>query len=283
MSKTVIIKLTRDDGEIFVADGSVWGITSLSGVDAAAFTVYTQENAVGDGSTVTGARVSARDIEFTLRLKNAALGDVMRRVAISFFSPKHTYRVAITYRGVQRWIDAELSAFSCPSGNVYRTVELTALLLCPDPYFRSMDEFGRDIASVQGRFGFPYIDHPTKGFVVSAYNFVRTVLIDNDGDVDTFATAVFEATGDVTNPKLIIGDAYVRILDTMAARDIITIDLAQTRVAKNGVNILAKVDRTSSFTGMRFAPGQNTVRYAADIGENVLRVTLYYNKLYLGM
>ena len=285
--KQAAVCLTRDDGRTFSAVGSAdaadWGLSDISGLDAPDFQVSTQDNAVGDGQTVTAKRVSSREISFTASCRNAALGDVMRRAAVSFFSPKHRYKLTVAYRGAQRWIDAELSAFSCPSGNVYRTVELTALLLCPDPYFRSMDEFGRDIASVQGRFGFPYVDHPVKGFVAAAYNFARTVLIDNDGDVDTFATAVFEATGDVANPELIIGGAHVRILDTMAARDVVTIDLARTRVTKNGANILARVDRASSFTGMRFAPGQNTVKYAASVGENVLRVTLYYNKLYLGV
>ncbi len=281
------LTLTRDDGRTLTVCGTAsdtgWSLSAIAGLDAPSFQLYTQDNAVGDGRTVTAKRVVSREISFTASCRNPALTDVRRREAVSFFSPKHSYKIVATYLNVQRWVPGEIDAFSCPTDNIYAPVEITARFLCPDPYFRSMDEFGRDIASLQPRFGFPYIDHPAKGFVAAAYNFARTVNIDNDGDVDTFATAIFEATGEVENPELIIGDSYVRVLDTMAARDVVTIDLAQARVYKNGANILARVDRTSSFTGMRFAPGVNTVKYAAKVGENVLRVTLYYNKLYLGM
>ena len=50
-----------------------------------------------------------------------------------------------------------------------------------------------------------------------------------------------------------------------------------------GENILAKVDRASSFSAMKMGPGENRVSFSADVGENGMHVVLYYNKQYLGV
>lgn len=99
-----------------------------------------------------------------------------------------------------------------------------------------------------------------------------------------YPSAILQAEGQVTNPKLIKDDAYIRILDTMEAGDVIEIVFfPYVRVRKNGENILNKVDRASNFAGMQMQPGINTVSYAADFGDNSLHVILRYNNQYLGV
>ena len=62
------VLIHRSDGQTFAMDDKPIGLLELKGVDAPAMEVFTEKNAVGDGDTVTGSRVAARDI--TIRAKS---------------------------------------------------------------------------------------------------------------------------------------------------------------------------------------------------------------------
>ena len=156
----------------------------------------------------------------------------------------------------------------------------------PNPYWKSYDDFGKDIASLTPMIAFPYlctfdIGQPN-GITGGIFNFAQTVNIYNDGDVDTRCRAVIKADGDVTNPALFINDEYVRIIDNLVKNDIIEIDFTASppTVRKNGVNFIGHCDRTSAFTGMIIEKGNNVVRFDADNGTSNMSVSIYYNKLY---
>ena len=97
-----------------------------------------------------------------------------------------------------------------------------------------------------------------------------------------YCKAVFTARGEVVNPKLTAGSGYVRVLATLAAGDVMVVDGRTRSVAINGQNVSAKLDRQSSFDGIVFALGSNTVGFGADVGANLLEVYVYYNKRYMG-
>lgn len=281
MSKTVSVRAVRNDGKVFTVDGSDWGIVEIHGLDEVAYNLYTQPNAVGDGSTVTGRQTESREIYYVARLKNPNLNEAMRRLAGAFFLPKHTYKLTITYQGVTRWITGEYEDFKMPSGNVYEAVTITPYFLCTDPYFKSMDEFGKDIASVEPRFAYPLVDMPDGGgFVWDVFNFANVVELENNGDLDAFFRIYVEATDEVTNPCVMTSGGFVRIIDTMAAGDVYTIDCVDCMIYKNGENAIAKVDRKSDFTAMKLAVGGGRISFSADVGENVLKVRPYYNEEY---
>lgn len=281
MSKTTVIRSTRDDGKIFTVDGTDWGILSINGLDAVDFNLYTKPNAVGDGSTITGRQAESREIYYKARLKNPNMNEAMRLKAGSFFIPGHTYTLTITYQGITRWISGDYEDFKMPSGNVYEAITITPYFFCTDPYFKSMDEFGKDIASVEPRFGYPLIDLPDNdGFVWDVFNFANVVELENDGDIDAYFRIYMEATDEVQNPKVMTSQGYVRIIDTMVAGDVYTIDCVDCMIYKNGENAIVKVDRKSDFTAMKVAVGGGDISFTADVGENALKVRPYYNKLY---
>lgn len=287
MSK-IYLRIVRSDGKEFLADGRLsddadWGITAISGIGAASFENFTENKAVGDGDIITGSRIKSRDIEFTALAKNVHMNSVLRLSAVSFFNPKYTYQVYVTYNGVTRWIDAVLEAVDIPSDNKRNQQKITVDFFCPDPCFKSVDAFGADIAAVEPMWTFEEIDDPDFGEPFDSFNFAKNVDITNDGDVETYCKVVIRAKGNVTNPKFIHGDAYIRIIDEMQSGDVIEIDIANRTVYKNGNNILVKIDRSSNFVDMAFSVGDNVVAYDADIGETAMSVTLFYNKLYLGV
>lgn len=281
--KPTLVRCVRSDAKEFTIGLSDWKITKLDGIDAPNFSLFTDKNAVGDGALLSGKRVDDRDVYVEAKSRFPLKNEELRARALSFFNPKYTYKIHITYQGVTRWIDGELEGFSLPSENVYRNMILKVRFFCKDGYFKSEDNFGKDIASESKMFGFPFIQTQKVKTVASAFNFAKMVQIDNDGDVDTYCSARIIFNGDVTNPKIVKDDYFVRVIHNFVEGDILEIDFSQCTIRKNGENIIQKIDRESTFTSMQLDVGTSQIGFGADTGDSNMSVTIYYNKLYLGV
>lgn len=278
------VTIHRDDGRIFRIDDTLWGLLSAKGLDEPNIEVYSQKLAVGDGDIVTGTRVGARDIEFTAKVRSAALNDVARLNALSFFRPRAAYDVYVRRYGGQRYAAAcRLDGVSVPTENIYRPVTLKLAFLAPEGYWLSADSFGKNIAGIEDRCGYPYVATQNYGRIYGTYAFARTVALDNDGDAEAFCKAVMKARAQVVNPKLTAGAGFVRVLKTLQAGDELVIDGQKKSATLNGANAAALLDKDSDFSGITFGIGTNMISYSADVGSNVLDVYVFYSKRYLGV
>lgn len=283
----------RDDGKEFLIDGTDWAIPSkgLDGFGEYENDIETVDNAVGDGGIITSTRIAPKDRTIQAISRNPKHNEALRKHTVAFFNGKFNYKVYLTYMGVTRWTEGRIYKFALPNRNIYKRLELKVTFLCPNPFLKSYEDFGKDIASVSGMIAFPFLCartksyHVPKGTTGGIYNFASKVILANDGDVETYCKAIIRANGTVINPKLIINEKYVRIIDTMNQGDQIEIDFVANppTVKKNGQNIVGKCDRTSAFDEMALLIGDNEVAYDADDGGNVLECSIYYNKLYSAM
>lgn len=291
----------RSDGQTFAMDDKPIGLLELKGVDAPAMEVFTEKNAVGDGDTVTGSRVAARDITIRAKSRGGIKNAILRARAVVFFDPQYTYDVDISYDGVTRTArDCRLRAVAIPSGSLYQPLDITATFLCPYGYLDGeggMD--GVDLNSITPRLGWPYVSMmkdgvPGKarsglddapGMLFGVYNYDKTVVIHNRGSAPTWVRGVFTAMGPgtVQNPKLIHGDAFVRVLYTMNPGDVVDIDTEKRIVRINGVNALNKIDKASSFGSMRVDPGYSVIGFDADTNPDQLSARVYFQIRYLGV
>ena len=294
MSKKVTFNIIRDDNESLLLDGEDWGITGLENWANLSHALSVTENANYDGGLITNNRVASIDRTIEARLKDSRLNERMRERILSFFNPKHEYEVHLEYQGMKRYCKGVQYGFSCDNGNVYQPITFSWTILCTQPYMLSEDNFGKDIANIDGYFGFPFVSlvkssatqHGYQtGFIAGAYSFSNVVDIVNDGDVETYLHVVIIANGPVTNPAIHKDGKYVKILDTLAQDDVVEIDFTKRppSVTKNGENIINLSDRTSSFTGMQLDVGVNKISYGADDGENNMSVSVYFEKRYLGI
>ena len=248
---SVYIKFIRSDNKTFILGTGSWRILSngLQGVDFPSFSVYSEKNAIGDGALLSGKRVDDRDIQIEAKSIDPTNNRAIRDATISFFNPKYSFKLYITYMGVTRWIEGELSGFKCPSENIHRPMKLTVKFYCKDGFLKSVDDFGKDIASISPGFGFPYIQtvSPVIPVYASIYNYNQ------------------------------------EIIDTFEDGDDLVIDFENCTIYKNGVNWIQYIDRSSTFTDMGLGIGDSTMGFEADDGDAYMAVFVYYNKLYLGM
>lgn len=289
---TVKVRVVRDDGQEMSFGDNEWRIPSdgLENWATLPLSVSSTEIPSYDGGVIVSDRVKMQDRSVTATCRTANK-DTLRARAISFFVKGHYYDVHLTYKGRTRWARGKLIGFKASEGNIYKPVEIAFTVLCPNPYLQSEDNFGRDIAQVSPRFGFPFMSllEPTdgwnKGFIVGVYEFAQEVELKNDGDVASGIKAIIKAQGSVTNPMLKIGKGFIRIIDTLQQGDTLTLD-ATTRpptVLLNGDNAMHLVDRESSILNMMVDVGDTTIRYDADDGYQNMSVSVYFNKQYAGV
>lgn len=290
MANLVLVRIIRSDGKSFVLGTGAWRILSdgLKGIDFPNFSVYSDKNGVGDGDLLSGKRIDNRDVQVKCKSIDPRANAAIREATISFFNPKYTFKVYITYQGVTRWIEGELQGFSCPSENIYRPMALTVKFFCKDPMLKSVDDFGKDIASISAGFGFPYVethldDDPVIPAYADIYSYNHEVVIENDGDAMTYPRVTINFQGSALNPKIYKDNCYVRILGRFHEGDVVDIDFENCTIKKNGVNWIQNIDRSSTFTAMGLNLGDSKVGFSADDGDGNMAVYVYYNKLYLGL
>lgn len=288
MGTRVSLKFIRSDKKEFVIDGTDWKIPSdsgLSGIGMFENDITVVDNATGDGGLITSDRIAQKDRTITAISVNPNLNDVLRREAVSFFNSKFVYKVYVTYMGLTRWFEGKIYKFNLPNGNIYRRMTLSVTFLCPNPFLKSYEDFGKNIASVVPMAGFPYLCRKGIGVTAGRFNFAKMVVLENDGDVETYCKAVFKAKGAVKNPKLSIKSSYVRVIDTMKEGDVIIMDFTKSppTIEKNGFNYIGHCDRASAFDEMILHVGDTEISFDADDGSNQLEVSIYYNKLYGAM
>ena len=196
MDRKVVIRFIRGDEREFLIDGSDWRIPSngLEGFGSYENDITTVDNAVGDGGIISSERIAPKDRLIKAVSRNPVLNEVLRKSAISFFNPKFDYKMYITYMGITRWCECRIYKFYISSGNVHKPMDMAITILSPDPYLKSYDNFGKNIAAVAGMCGFPYLcsktDGTPKGITGGKFNFAKKVLLDNDGDVDTYISLI---------------------------------------------------------------------------------------------
>lgn len=243
------------------------------------------DNAISDGGIVDSTHISKIDRTINAIYRHTNNMDIARSKILSFFNVKDVFKVCVTYGTKEVFADGVIYKLQCDARNLkngYLTLAITFMFA--SPFWKSIDNFGRNIAALIPMTAFPYLSNPKNGGTTGGiFNFAQSVKILNDGDVNTECQVVINcAGGEVMNPKIIVNDEYVRVLDTMVDGDEIVMDFAAfpPTVKKNGQNFIGHCDRTSAFDSMFLSRGVNVVRYDADNGSSHMNVTIYYYKQY---
>ena len=276
-----------------------FGITKIEGLESSELEVNTTDNALVDGSTVDGKRIKNRPIRIEATLRDDQNNETNRQRIVKFFNPKYTGKLTVNHSGTKRTIEYELEGWSFVAGNVYNRLAIVVDLMCPDPFMKNVDNFGRNIAEISKQTAFPWrvvkqkviVPDPYKGLSlpgqITGYRTLkREVSLPNDGDVPTGLQVQFIAErGPCTNPKItLVGSGkFVRVKVEMEKGDVLLVDTKKRHqvIELNGVNVYQKVDRMSE--PFELAVGDNYLEYDADENYTNLDVRLFYTPLYLGV
>ena len=290
MSNLLIQIYRQSDNTKFEAGtGLDWQVEDegLSGFGSFQSDLGFVDSANRDGGDIASEHIGKKDRTITFIYRPSLGHDLARRNVLAFFGAKDSYKVCVRWGLNDVFAVGKIEKLSCPEKHLERGgLKLTITFLFANPYWSSMDDFGKNIAALRGLIGFPYLCSVTpgtpQGRTGGVFNFAQLVTLSNNGDVETYCKVTITATDEVINPKILINGEYVRVIDTMQRGDAIDMDFVSQppRITKNGANYVGHCDRTSSFTEMILKRGDNTIQYDADNGSNHMNVTVYYNKQY---
>lgn len=295
----VVVRIVRSDGEEYTLGNEPWRIPNegLEDFNNLSYDVTSDEIPSYDGAIITSKRVSAKDRTIKAVLNYSEDQAAIRAEAIRFFNPKYSYTCYVTYLGRTRHCEGEQIGFMVTTGNIYKKVELTWTILCPNPYMLDADIFGKDLTQSDPRFGFPWVSflppaegEPKRtnvGFITGYYKYVGSASIVNDGDVPSGIRMIISATDTVVKPYVTVGNKgrFEPPTATMKAGDKFELDASvrPPKVLFNGKNAIGLAGKNSNILDMVIDPGVTKLSYGAQEGSGSMHVTIYYNKQYLGI
>lgn len=279
------LRLSNGKSDLVMNKGSGVRLIAVSGLDASPYTVLTSETAQTDGVVCDGVRINPRPVTIAADIADLKQSGFYRRRVQSFFNPKLTGDLVVNRNGTERRIHYKVEALDFTDAG---STQFTVGLLCPEPLFMHMSNFGKNIASITPQFTFNYLFTRWKGQIghIMGYKTLKKrVLLNNSGDTGTGLTAEFVAKrGAVTNPVLHNeSGAYVRVMIDMAKGDKMVINTKERHksIRLNGENIMHRMDRRSTF--FQLDMGENYISYDAEENYSNLDVYIYYTPVYLGV
>lgn len=242
----------------------------------------TQLTATKTGAIVTYRKIEPREIVITGDVKKNSNEDINRQTLISFFNPKPDGELKIRRNNNEKKISYAVSSFRFTNKKMNEWLQFELVLICSNPYFESIDNFGKNIASITKQFAFPLVICPKK--IMGYKTFNNNVLLLNDGDCETGCEIHIKAVeGAVSNPKISLNEQFISVNVDMTIGDelVINTNLRQKSIMLNGQNVIQKIDRKSSFFNLNV--GDNVMKYDSDEGYQQMEVNVYFNKKYLGV
>lgn len=280
-SNVLELSFTSKNKTIKMNKKAEFRIIEISGLEASQYTINTI-NSNQDGSRVTFRKIEPREITITGDVKKNDNEDINRQLLISFFNPKFDGELRVKRNSNEKKISYTVSSFRFTNKKMNEWLQFELILECANPYFESVDNYGKNIALITKQFAFPLVICPKK--IMGYKTFNNKVLLLNDGDCETGCEIRIKATaGTVSNPKIFLNDQFVAVNVDMVIGDelIINTNQRQKSIMLNGENIIQKIDRKSSFFNL--SVGDNTMTYESDEGYQDMEVNVYFYKKYLGV
>lgn len=258
-------------------------VIDLQGIEASSYTINTASSEQ-DGATVTSVKIEAREITITGDIEKNDKELNNRDYLIRFFNPKQEGELYITRNNISRKIQYRVSSLDFNTNKMYDCIDFTLVIeSTEEPYFSDAKNSGNYLTLISPQFTFPLVICPTK---IMGYRVFKPVIpLINDGDKETGIEIIVTAKrGKMDNIKLILNDnEYIKVNVTLQQWDELRINTNARKksVTLNGVNIINKIDRNSSFFDLKI--GKNILKYECDNGGTNIDIDVQFYRKYLGV
>lgn len=263
-------------------------VLEIEGLESSNIEINMADKVQSDGSMVVSKRILPRPIMIKCDY-NKKDKDKQRKKIISFFNPKRTGTLYISYLEVTYAIEYEIESFEAKLTNIHDPLAFTIDLICPKAFLNSEYENKQEIALWVGDFEFPLEIPQDTGIEMGHREPSLIVNVVNNGDAECGMRIVFKALATLTNPSLFNVNTreYIKINKEMTAGERITITTGfgnkKIIYSLNGVenNAFNYIDFESIF--LQLDVGDNLFRYDADTGLDNLECEIYFTPQYLGV
>lgn len=260
-------------------------VLKITGLNPPKAQINTTKMATLDGKKFNSSTLNERNIVITVKLN----GDVEKnRIRLySFFRPKEWCKFYYKNSSRDVFIEAYTENVECDLFTDNETMQIS--LLCPEPYFKDVQEIIDDISKILSKFEFPFsIDED--GIELSTLDTSKITNIHNISEMDTGVTINIDIYSHIE--KLLIKNTSTGETLTLnyqfQSNDKVIINTNKghksIKLIRNAetINIFSAIEKGSTF--FRLNIGDNFFSYLADDGENdsFVHIVFKRNTLYGG-
>lgn len=271
-------------GETLVLTGNEpkYQLINIEGLNPPQAQVNLTDIAGMDGAKFNSSKLATRNLVLTLKINGDA--EMNRLQLYNYFPTKE--QVTFYYSNSSR--DVQISGYveTCEVNPFSQSEEMQISIICPQPYFRAIEEVVADISNITGQFVFPFSINDGEPIAFSSYVSNQVTNVYNDSDLITGVIIEIDVEADVN--QIVIrntetGDS-ITLNYEFEADDRITINTnsgeKSLKLLRNGVttNLFPALQRGSTF--LQLMPGDNLLAYSVDSGAgdaNVFITFTYFN------
>lgn len=281
------LKLENDNGNIVdINDGIRYVVTAASGLNPPSAALFTSKSPNRKGSKYNGSTLDERNIVLTIKI----LGDIeANRNALYAWVDTEQY-CKVYYKNGVKSVFCEGYVQDCPIDLFTDNEVVSVAIVCPDPYWRELQEISADISSVLKQFTFPFaID--SAGVPFSTFRESNTTSIYNAG-AETGVRIAIKCKRETSNIALYDARDTTRVFrinTTIRAEEVIVIDTdASPKTCKlyrtdgTSENLLRYVGANPTWFTLK--KGVNAFGFSVGSGANSdIEITIGYTNKYLGV
>lgn len=289
--KFLNLKLEYNDSDssnyktIEIGKDSKYRLLSIEGIESSDYEINITNNAQYDGGYVDSKRIGARSISIIAEFPVIEEAESERQKLIAFFNPKKSGVLTVNYGGVERAIEYEIEGFKEKRTNLYEPLSFQINLICPDPYFKSINKSRTEVVTWKGgwnfKFKLPFKFKEREKSIGVIYN---------EGHIETPVEVVFR--GPAINPaiKNVNTGEFIKIRYTLTEEDDLYVNTAygnkKVEIIREGQinaeNAFNYIDLDSTF--FKLVPGENLIEYSSeDLELRSKGVEIIFKNKYLGV
>lgn len=282
-------KIENRAGNVYVLTGAeaVYQVVDISGLNPPQATINLTPISGIDGALFNSSRLETRNIVLMIKINGDV--EVNRQNLYNYFVTKEWCRFYYSNGRRNVYIDGRVESVEC---GLFTNAEMAQIsIICPQPYFKAVDQMVVDISNTLAQFTFPFSIEYDEPEVFSSLESARVTNLYNDSASETGCLIdidFIDAVNKLEIKNVETGESLI-LQYTFLANDSVLIDTQigqkSVKLTRNGVqsNLFAAVQKGSTFFQLR--AGDNFFGYLADDGasDNDVLIRFRYHTTYRGV
>lgn len=264
--------IQNKNGDVYVLTGNepVYQVIDIQGLNPPKAQINTTTIVGLDGAVFNSSKLETRNIVLTVKIN----GDVEqnRLNLYRYFRTKEWCKFFYSNESRDVYIEGYVESVEC--GLFSNNEQAQISIICPYPYFKSLEQIVDDISNTLATFVFPFSINVNEPIAFSTFELTRTTNVYNDSSSETGVEIdidILASCNDIEIKNIVTGEEFLLYYNFQPNdRVVINTNKGQksVKLIRNGVttNLFSALQKGSVF--FQLASGDNFFGYLIDLGDN---------------
>lgn len=281
--------IENEAGEVLDLTGNenIYQLFNVDGTNPPLANVNLAVAAGKDGATFNSSKLNTRNVVLYIKINGNR--EENRQRLNNAARVKEWCRVRYSNNTRSVYIDGIVESVNYTPFTMRQVAQVS--ILCPDPYWKGVDEILGDSSNTVPRFTFPFTIEENEPVIISELMDDEGIIVNNTSDAETGALITIRFNENAASVELrneTTGDA-IKLTYTFLAGDIVEISTVTgnktIKLIRGGVvsNLMSAYNRGGTFP--QLAPGVNRFGYLVDdeAPEGQIEIVFRYHNVYRGL